>query len=132
MRLFSKVPDGGKDSGVTAYFLIECKSLFSIGLLRFSEGSREAYHTHAFNALTWWLYGAVVEEHYEGGPIAESNICKYFSPSFKPKYTPRTCFHKINATRTTWALTFRGPWAKHWYEYKDGKVIKLTHGRVEV
>lgn len=39
MKLFSKSHDGGKDSGVTGYWLIESKSLFSIVLLRFSEGS---------------------------------------------------------------------------------------------
>jgi hypothetical protein len=36
-RLFYVKPDGGKDSGVTAYFLIEWKVLFSIGLLRFKK-----------------------------------------------------------------------------------------------
>ena len=54
-RLFFVKPDGGKNSGVTAYFLIEWKVLFSVGILRFNEGTREAYHSHAFNALTWWL-----------------------------------------------------------------------------
>jgi hypothetical protein len=58
-RLFSIKTDGGKDSGVTVYFLIECKALFSIGILYFREGTREAYHNHAFNALTWWLKGSV-------------------------------------------------------------------------
>jgi hypothetical protein len=36
-RLFYKKPDGGKDSGVTAYFLIEWKILFSIGILHFKK-----------------------------------------------------------------------------------------------
>jgi hypothetical protein len=65
-RVFYKKPDGGKDSGVTAYFLIEWKILFSIGVLRFKKGTREAYHNHAFNALTWWLKGKVTEEKING------------------------------------------------------------------
>ena len=35
-RLFYVKPDGGKDSGVTAYFLIEWKPVFSIGILHFN------------------------------------------------------------------------------------------------
>ena len=124
MRILSKVPDGGKDSGVTAYFLIEWKDVFSIALLRFNQGSREAYHTHAFNAITWWIKGSIVEEHME-------EDTKVYFPSFKPKYTPRTCFHKVIAVETSWALTFRGPWKKYWYEFKNDKVTKLTHGRVK-
>ena len=50
MRLFFKSKDGGPDSSVTGYWLIESKKLFSIVLLKFDGRSREAYHTHAFNA----------------------------------------------------------------------------------
>ena len=59
MKLFHKSHDGGKNSGVTGYWLIEWKSGFSIVVLRFSKGTREAFHSHAFNALTWWLKGSV-------------------------------------------------------------------------
>ena len=60
-RIFYVKPDGGKDSGVTGYFLIEWKWLFSIAILKFEEGSREAYHSHAFNAYTWWISGKVMK-----------------------------------------------------------------------
>ena len=36
-RIFYVKPDGGKDSGVTGYFLIEWKWLFSIAILKFEE-----------------------------------------------------------------------------------------------
>ena len=43
-KLFFKRADGGADSGVTAYMLIEWKALFSIGLLHFKRGEiREAF-----------------------------------------------------------------------------------------
>lgn len=124
-RLFYIKPDGGKDSGVTAYFLIEWKVLFSIGILHFKKGSREAYHNHAFNALTWWLKGNVTEEKIDGTQ-------KDFEQSMKPKYTSRDNFHKVIAHDDTYALTFRGPWKDVWNEFKHNKLITLTHGRKEI
>ena len=126
MKLFNKSPDGGKDSGVTAYMLVEMKGVCSIGLLHFNKGSREAFHSHAFNAVTWWLTGSVTELYHQS--LTE----KSFLPSLKPKYTPRDCFHKITAHKNTWALTFRGPWSKQEQEFKDNKIINLTHGRKKV
>lgn len=122
MKFFKKSHDGGKESGVTGYWLIEWKAGFSIVLLRFSPGSREAFHNHAFNALTWWLAGSVREVFLEGG-------FKDWEPSFIPKWTPRSCFHKILAQDVSWALSIRGPWSKTWQEHKHGKLINLTHGR---
>jgi hypothetical protein len=125
-RFFYKKPDGGKDSGVTGYFLLEWKIAFSVGILRFNKGSREAFHSHAFNAITWWLKGKVTEE------TLGSDWLQDFQPSLKPKITLRSKFHKIFAHETTYALTFRGPWVDTWNEFKNGRLIKLTHGRKEV
>ncbi len=122
-RIFYKKYDGGTESGVTGYMLIEWKCLFSIGLLHFKKGSREAFHNHAFNAITWWLRGKVTE-------VKVSGEKKDFSPSLKPKVTRRDCFHKVVAHRDTWAITFRGPWADTWKELrKQEGEITLTHGR---
>lgn len=131
MKFFKKRHDGGKDSGVTGYWLIEWKGLFSIVLLRFSKGSREAFHSHAFNALTWWIKGAAVEYIYfeEKDKYKQG---KYWSPSFIPKYTPKDCFHKIITLEVTWALSFRGPWSKTWKEAKNGEVYTLSSGRIKV
>lgn len=123
MKLFSKSHDGGPNSGVTGYWAIECKSLFSIVLLRFNEGSREAYHSHAFNALTWWLKGSVTEHFLDGSSPID------WKPSLKPKFTPRNNFHKIYANEVSWALSLRGPWSKTWQEHKQDKTYTLTHGR---
>lgn len=121
-RFFYKKPDGGKKSGVTGYFLVEWKPFFSIGLLKFSEGSREAYHSHAFNALTWWIKGGVTEEKLDGSR-------KDFSPSVVPKYTPRDNRHKVISKGTSFALTLRGPWQDEWQEHIGNDVVTLTHGR---
>lgn len=122
-RFFYKKPDGGKDSGVTGYFLIEWKWLFSIGILKFNKGTREAFHNHAFNAVTFWISGDVEEIMIDG------DVNEFCGPSVKSKYTPRNCYHKVRAIKTTYALTFRGPWNDTWNETKDNKEITLTHGR---
>lgn len=124
MRFFSKSHDGGKDSGVTGYFLIEIKSLFSIVLLRFRKGTRDAYHNHAFNALTIWLKGNVIEHMLDG---TQNNW-----RSGNIKYTPRNAFHKVEALNNTWALCFRGPWKDTWNESRNGNKVTLTHGRKEL
>ena len=99
-RFFYKKFDGGKESGVTGYFLIEWKILFSIGILKFNEGTREAFHNHAFNALTWWLKGRVTE-------IKIDTSEKEFTPSFIPKYTSRKNFHKVFAHTNSIAIIVR-------------------------
>lgn len=127
-RFFFKKFDGGKDSGVSGYMLIEWKKVFSIGLLHFKKGSREAYHSHAFCALTWFLKGTVTEEKYNGPN-------KDFGPSIIPKFTPRTNLHRVISHSDTWALTFRGPWEDYWIEYRPEQNeawVYLTHGRKEV
>ena len=124
MKFFFKRKDGGANSTVTGYWLIECKSLFSIVLLRFDKGSREAYHSHAFNAVTWFLSGLVREKDRVKGN-------KLWKASLTPKYTPRSCLHKVVGIKPAWAISFRGPWKKTWEEYlpKTGQTYTLTHGR---
>lgn len=124
MKFLSSSYDGGPDSGVAGFWLVECKPVGSIVLLRFSPGSREAYHSHAFNAVTWWLKGAVVEEDLSGEK-------RSWKPSLRPKYTRRSKFHRVIAGETgAWALSFRGPWWATWHEFKHGKSTTLGHGRV--
>lgn len=119
MKLFSYGKDGGKASHVWGFWLVEIKSLFSIVVLCFEEGSREAYHTHAFNALTWWVKGHVTEYHKDGLPID-------WKPSFTPKFTARTCYHKVVARKRSWAISIRGPWQKTWKEYVEASSTELT------
>jgi len=119
-------PDGGEGSGVTGYFLIEWKALFSIGILRFAPGTREAFHSHAFNAVTFWISGAVVEEQETG------ELRRFSGFSLGPKITKRQCCHRVRGETTTWALTFRGPWVDHWREKRPTEDVVLTHGRTVV
>lgn len=137
IKFLFKAKDGGPESNVTGYWLIEWKKVFSIALLRFSKGSREAFHNHAFNAWSWILSGELSEwtkEAYAKGWVAVFSWTS-LKPSLKPIFTPRERLHKVEGIAdVTWALTFRGPWADKWQEYfdKDGKTVTLTHGRKEI
>lgn len=124
MKIFSKSKDGGPVSNVTGYWLIECKSLFSIVLLRFDKGTRNAYHNHAFDAVSWVLSGNMYEE------VLHSDIGINLKPSIIPIYTSRERFHKVHGiAERTWVLSFRGPWTKYWKEYSNTGFTTLTNGR---
>ncbi len=108
----------------------------------FKDGSREAYHSHAFNAISWVLKGKLTEERLlqmidtplaASGRLSEIAV-KEYKPSLKPIWTPRTNMHKVSSTGTTFVLSFRGPWAKTWTEYLplDDQFVMLTHGRHEL
>lgn len=124
MRFLSKAKDGGPKSTVWGFWLVEIKWLFSIVILCFEEGSREAYHSHAFNAYTWWLKGSVTEYNLDGPTLQ-------WKPSLKPKFTPRECFHKVFAHKRTWAISFRGPWNRRWMEYLPAtrEYVTMENGR---
>lgn len=121
MKILRKAPDGGASSGVTGYSLIECKSLCTVVLLRFNPGTREAFHSHAFNAVTLWLRGSAVEHQFDGTRRV------YRAGAWK--ITRRACTHKVDAQGVVWALSFRGPWRHTWDEVRNGERVTLTYGR---
>ena len=124
MRLFSKVKDGGPTSPVDAYFLVEIKGLFSVAVLKFNKGSREEFHTHAFNALTWFIKGDLLEEDSSGDFYI-------YSKSLLPKLTRKLKNHRVLALKDSWCITLRGPWELYWTEYNKtlDTTTVLTHGR---
>lgn len=125
MRFFYYGKDGGYESTVWGFWLFEIKSLCSIVLLRFEPGSRNSYHSHAFNSVSWLLRGRLVEAHLGlGGTV--------HSPGWRPIVTRRTTFHKVVSLGRSWVLSFRGPWSPTWREYLPGtdRHIVLTDGRV--
>ena len=128
MNIFKKMKDGGAESKVTGYFLAEIKSLFSVVLLHFEDGSREAYHSHAFNALSWVLRGRLDEN---TRIDARTALITTYTPSMKPIVTRRSRMHKVVSLGDTWVISFRGPWVDKWNEYlpNEDKTITLTHGR---
>ncbi len=124
MKILSISKDGGPESNVTGYWLIEWKSLFSIALLKFTDGSREAYHSHAFNSISLLLSGLLRED-------IINNRYRYLH-GLRFILTKRETFHKVYSYGTSWVLTFRGPWTKQWKEIKGNKEITLENGRLVV
>ena len=129
MRFMQWANDGGEESTVDGLFLIEFKGLFSVVLLRFGEGSREAFHSHAFNCFSWVLKGTMTEYHRDGRVSQLPPRSRLL-----PFGTYRDTFHKVVSHGVSWVFTIRGPWSKTWNEYLPGsdKDVILTEGRVEV
>lgn len=125
MKFLSWGKDGGPESPVDGFYIVEIKPLFSIVLLKFNVGVREAFHSHAFNAITLWWKGWVSEEI----QISRSHTLQRCWLAGDIKYTSRKHMHRIEALSPAYALSFRGPWVDTWQEFKDGKYITLTHGR---
>jgi hypothetical protein len=121
--------DGGAESHVYAYGL-ECKALASVLVLRFEDGSRDAYHSHAFDAVSWVLSGHLLE--HVASP--ETGLHNY-PPGVMPVRTLRNTFHRVISCGRTWVLSLRGPWVDTWVEAgptkDDGRrtYSTLTHGR---
>jgi hypothetical protein len=124
VKFFKKAKDGGPESHVTGYWLCEIKSLFSVALLKFEDGSRDSYHDHAFNSISWVLFGLLVELH-------KDSFALMHPTSLRPVLTLKSKFHKVVSIGTTWVLTFRGPWSKTWQEFdpKTKEYVTLTEHR---
>lgn len=128
MKFLETTKDGGSESTVWAHWLFEIKGLCSVALLRFENGSRDAYHSHAFNCVSWLLRGELTELRIEDEPGLFS-----YKPSLKPIVTRREHLHKVFSVGRSWVLTFRGPWAKTWQEVIPGEgELTLESGRVPV
>ena len=119
--------DGGKESTVTGYWLIECKSLFSIVLLKFEGDSREMYHNHAFNCWNWLLKGRLTES-------LISCEKRFYKPSLLPFKITKDDFHKVDSTGTSWLISIRGSWDKTWKEFdpKTNNFKTLIEGRIVI
>ncbi len=126
MKILNFGKDGGEESTVFGFFMLEIKSLFSIVFLRFEGRSREAYHSHAFNCLSWVVSGSLREQHLDGS-------VEIHKPSVFPILTRRSTFHKVDSDGTTKVISIRGPWSKTWEEFIPGFGLKrLSNGRKEV
>ena len=136
MKFFKKMKDGGADSTVTGYWLIESKSMFSIVLLKFEGKSREAFHEHAFSCVNFLLHGVLQEERLNlaADGLPDMAHKRVYLPSRRPFFILRSDCHKVDSVGTSWVLSIRGPWSKTWQEYlpNEDRTRTLASGRVEV
>lgn len=124
---FTKRKDGGPESKVTGYTLYENKRWFTIVLLRFDNGTRDAFHDHAFDSVSWILRGRLVERFLNGTSYEHVR-------SLRPIRTATSDFHQVRSVGTTWVFSLRGPWKQTWQEYlpAENRFRTLAQGRVEV
>lgn len=129
-----KYKDGGNESNVTGWF-VEAKSFLTLALLRFAPGSREAFHSHAFNCVSLLLKGTLVETFLDGSTITHK----------APKLiiTRQRDLHKVYSVGTSWVFTLRGPWNpfRSWYEVRNAyeplvglysqNLVRMGDGRKE-
>lgn len=124
MKFLSYGKDGGPKSNVSGFWFLEIKDLLSSALLRFSDGSRDQYHSHAFDSLSWLVFGKLSEELLTGEVIE-------YHPSLWPIVTRRSTFHRVRSCGTSLVFTLRGPWSKTWLEFDSVTRVltTLTNGR---
>ena len=118
------------DQVVSQFIIFEFKYLFSIIFFYFhkSNGEQDRYHTHAFNAISFKIFGSyneyILDNEITGKYHVENrkNIVKYF---------PRNRFHKIGKSTGCLTLLFSGPWFGQWKEYicAEKKIVNYTFGR---
>lgn len=113
---------------VSQFVVFECKWLFSIIIFYFheSEGSQDRFHTHAFNALSFKLFGNYDEHILDSEETGEFHINKrtqFF------KFFPRDSYHRIANSSGCATILISGPWHKEWKEYIKGKIQHYNWGR---
>ena len=112
---------------VSQFVVFEHKRLFSIIFFYFhkSEESQDRFHTHAFNAWSFNLFGQyseyILDEKTKWVEIKRRrNVIEYF---------PRESFHKIGNSNGCMTLLLSGPWKDGWKEYIDGEIVEYNWGR---
>ena len=128
LTLFKKNRFEFGDQHVQQYVIFECKYLFSIIIFYFekSSGSQDRYHTHAFNALSFKLFGEYTEFELlneDDGEFKKNRRTLFF------KYFPRDSYHKIGESSGCVTLLISGPWNKTWKEFKNNKVTEYNWNR---
>lgn len=120
------------DQPVSQFVVFEWKYLFSIIFFYFhkSTGAQDRFHTHAFNAISFKLFGR-----YDEHVLETINDGQYYYIESRTqfiKYFPRERFHRIGNSNGCMTLLLSGPWKKEWKEYKDGIITDYSWGRKKV
>lgn len=116
------------DQIVTQFVVFECKWLFSIIFFYFHpcDSSQDRFHTHAFNAHSFKLFGEYSEYILESEETGEYRVERR---DMIYKYFPRDSYHKIGNSNGCLTLLLSGRWKDTWKEYIDGEVKYYNWGR---
>jgi hypothetical protein len=113
---------------ISQFVIFEHKSLFSIIIFYFhkSEGSQDRFHTHAFNAISFKLWGSYTEHilhNEETGDWHASERTSFI------KYFPRDSYHRIASSKGCCTVLLSGSWRKTWKEFIGGRIQHYSWGR---
>lgn len=106
------------------FIIFENKKLFGILFFYFKGGDQDRFHTHAFNAISFKIFGSYIE-----GILKQDKSIVYEKRTSFIKYFPKDAYHSINKSNGCLTLLFQGPWDKKWKEYKDGHEYELNWHR---
>lgn len=114
---------------VSQFILFECKYLFSIIFFYFhkSEGTQDRFHTHAFNGLTFRIFGDYDEELLD----KRFNISSHARSRNRILYIPRDSYHRITRSKGCLTMLLAGRWKKTWKEYfpNTAREVEYTWNR---
>ena len=120
------------DRVIYQFVVFECKFLFSLIFFYFvkTEKIQDRYHTHAFNAISFKLFGSY-DEHVLLDEKTGENITTKRTQFLK--YFPRDSYHLIGRSEKG-CLTFliSGPWKPTWKEWIEGEVTYYNWNRKTV
>ena len=117
------------DQFVSQFVIFECKWLFSIIVFYFhkSKGHQDRFHTHAFNAISFKIFGTYDEHKLTNAETGDYTIKKrteFF------RYFPMDSFHRIANSNGCCTVLMSGRWRKNWVEYVGGEIVKYERGRI--
>lgn len=114
------------------FVIFECKYIGSLVFFWFHKSDlvQDRFHTHAFNAVSFKLFGSYEEHVLESEDSAKVRIEERTSVI---KYFPRDSYHAIGKSKNgCLTLLVSGPWKRTWKEWIAGEVKIYSWNRVEV
>ena len=114
---------------VYQFVIFECKFLFSIHIFYFTKSliKQDRYHTHAFNAISFKLFGSYNEYILINEKSGENIVKKRTSII---KWFPRDSYHCIGESKNgCMTILFTGPWLNTWKEWINGETKWYKWGR---
>lgn len=113
---------------VTQFVVFECKWLGSIIFFYFHKTNhpQDRFHTHAFNAVSFKLFGEYDEHILDNEMTGEYHVERRTQVI---KYFPRDSYHRIANSNGCLTILFSGRWKKYWKEYINGEIVNYTWWR---
>ena len=110
---------------ILQYTIFEHKKFGGIWIYNWKTIIQNRFHTHAFNAIAFLLWGSYTEAVLDNdGTIIEKEVNQWM----KPRFLPMDYTHKIlKAKPNTWTIVFFGKWKETWKEYFEDTNTWVTY-----